>query len=359
MRKTAMSLAEPRRDGLLVVIPCLDERHTLPTVLDRVLAETGLPDATFVVADGGSRDGTREWVEQQLARDRRLHLLDNVRRIQSAGVNEAVRRFGRGRRWLIRIDAHAEYPDRFVSRLVQAAEARQAQSVVVPLTTRGVTCFQRAGAAAQNSILGTGGARHRWGGRSGWVDHGHHALFDLEWFERLQGYDESFAANEDAEYDQRLCRHGGRIWIEADCGVVYFPRKTASSLYRQYRRNGAGRAQTMLLHRRWPKLRQLGPILTAPAVLLGLGAPAAPGLAAPVLVWMAGCLIYGAGLGRKARGGCEYLAGVPAMVMHLAWSIGFWKKTISRGLQSLQATQSNRLIPTGRNGALTSESRES
>jgi succinoglycan biosynthesis protein ExoA len=327
--------AEPYDGKLLVVLPCLNERESLPPILGALLSEPDQADALFVVADGGSTDGTREWVREQLEREPRLRLLDNVRRIQSAGVNEAVRSFGRGRRWLVRIDAHADYPRGYVTQLVRAAEAHGADSVVVTMATRGGSCFQRATAAAQNSLLGTGGARHRWGRRSGWVDHGHHALFDLDWFRRLGGYDERFVANEDAEYDQRLAKAGGRIWMEADCPVVHYPRATARALYRQYRRNGEGRAQTLILHRRRPKLRQLAPIMTAPAVVVALAAPWAPAAAIPVVTWAALCLGFGLLLGARARGRCELLAGGPAMIMHFGWSVGFWKTAARQLLHGL------------------------
>ncbi len=65
--------------------------------------------------------------------------------------------------------------------------------MVVPLRTIGVTPLQRAIAAAQNSRLGNGGSAHRLGGISGYVSHGHHAIFDRREFLRVGGYDESFS----------------------------------------------------------------------------------------------------------------------------------------------------------------------
>ena len=45
---------------LTVIIPALNERRGLPDTVARVAA--CLPEAQIVVADGGSTDGTREWV---------------------------------------------------------------------------------------------------------------------------------------------------------------------------------------------------------------------------------------------------------------------------------------------------------
>ena len=76
-----------------------------------------------------------------------------------------------------------------------------ASSVVTSMFTCGITCFQRAAAAAQNSFLGTRCAAHRLPKRGGWVEHGHYALFDLEQFRELGGYDDKMQFNEDANFD--------------------------------------------------------------------------------------------------------------------------------------------------------------
>ena len=126
------------------------------------------------------------------------------RKIQSVAVNEVVRRHGEDARFLIRVDAHAEYPQRYCEHLLAVRAATDADSVVVSMRTRGQSCFQRAAAAAQNSILGNGGSSHRNTTRDRWVDHGHHALMTLEAFKAVGGYDETFSHNEDAELDARL-----------------------------------------------------------------------------------------------------------------------------------------------------------
>ncbi len=311
---------------ILVVIPCLNEAGTLPGLLSAVLADAAADGALIVVVDGGSTDGTVELAQAEAARDRRIVVLANPRRLQSAGVNLAVARFGAGRRWLVRIDAHADYPPDYVASLVGTACRVGADAVVVSMQARGQGCFQRAAAAAQNSRLGTGGSAHRSQGAGGWIDHGHHALFAMESFVSAGGYDESFAANEDAELDVRLTKAGGRIWLSGEAAVLYHPRRGPSALFRQYFRHGAGRARTLLRHHARPRLRQLLPAAVAPAVLLFVPALLVPTLAAPALLWAAACLGYGAWLGMVERDPCAMVAGVAAMIMHLAWSLGFWSQ---------------------------------
>jgi succinoglycan biosynthesis protein ExoA len=305
-------------------VPCLNEAAHLEGLLDQLLSEQG-PDALLVVADGGSTDGSREIVQAYAARDPRVRLMHNRGRLQSAGVNRAARLHAAGRRWLIRIDAHAEYPSGYVRKLIEEAERTGADSVVVVrMVTDGRGLFQAAAAAAMNSKLGTGGAAHRVAASAGWVDHGHHALFDLNAFLGVGGYDESFSHNEDAEFDTRLRAAGGRVWLTDVVAVVYHPRNRPAALFRQYFNYGKGRARTVLKHRTPLKLRQAAPLAVAPAALLAPAGVEAGALAVPAALWAGACLGGGLALALKTRRLEAAAAGPVAMLMHLGWSLGFW-----------------------------------
>ncbi|MBC6983540.1 glycosyltransferase family 2 protein [Caulobacter sp. 17J80-11] len=316
---------------VLVVVPCLNEAAHLDGLLERLLSDAAVDRCRIVVADGGSTDASRAIVRRFSARDPRVILLDNPARLQSAGVNLAARRFGPGCAWLIRLDAHAGYPPDYCAGLLAAAERTGADSVTVPMRSSGGGAFQRAVAAAQNSLLGAGGSRHRRTGAGGWVDHGHHALMRLDAFAEADGYDESFAANEDAELDVRLTRAGRRIWLEQDLIVTYFPRPRPGALFRQYLAYGEGRARTVLKHRLVPRLRQAAPLAVAPAVLLAAAGAAWGPLATPAALWAGGCLAYGAWLGLRERDAWAAGSGAAAMVMHLGWSLGFWRRLLGLG----------------------------
>lgn len=313
---------------VLIVIPCLNEAASLPALLAQQRADAD--GCRIVVADGGSTDDSRAIVAAAAARDPRITLLANPLRIQSAGINAAVRGHRDEARWLVRLDAHCEYPENYVRRLIETAAAHDATSVVVPMVSRGTSCLQVAAAAAQNSRLGTGGSPHRHVGRGAFVDHGHHALMALDLFESVGGYREDMTHNEDAELDLRLAKAGGRLWLEPSLALKYYPRASLGSLWRQYRNYGRGRYRTLALHRVRPKPRQLLPLAVPVAALLAVASPFAPVLAVPALMWIAVSLIGGVVVGRRAGGGCAVAAGVAAMTMHLAWGIGFLTAAVRR-----------------------------
>jgi succinoglycan biosynthesis protein ExoA len=312
--------------SVLAVIPCLNEAAHLPALLTQMLADPTID--RIVVADGGSDDGSREIVSK-FALGQRVTLLDNPARIQSAGLNRAVREHGSGYDWLLRIDAHCHYPDNYARSLLKAAHAHHASAVVVPMVTVGKQGFQLAAAAAQNSILGTGGSAHRHLGQGRFVEHGHHALMDLDLFRKVGGYCEAMPCNEDAELDHRQIAAGGSIWLEPTLAITYFPRSTVSALWRQYRRYGQGRARNLRRHRMRPRLRQMVPLAVPLAILLMLLSWWQPLLALPALAWAGLCLALGLVVGSRAGGGWALFAGVAAMTMQLAWAAGFLVEWLS------------------------------
>lgn len=316
--------------GVLVIIPCLNEDENIAQIIETVLTDKDRLALSIVVADGGSKDTTPKIVTAIVAATPEVRLMDNPLGIQSVGVNSAARRFGKGKRWLVRMDAHASYPDHFVSTLVAEAMRTGAPSVVVAMRSEGRRWFQKAVAAAQNSLIGTGGSAHRRGGSAGFVDHGHHALFELDLFLALHGYDETQSHNEDAEFDARLTRSGGRIWLTRLTSMTYYPRGRVGDLFWQYWNYGRGRATTILRHRGRPKLRQILPAAVLPSAALLALTPWSPLAALPFLVWIAACLLFGAVLGVRTRASHAFAASFAAIVMHLGWSAGFWRGMLSR-----------------------------
>jgi len=328
------------KDSVLVVIPCLNEEANIAGVVSAALRERNGLSMLVVVANGGSTDGTRNIVAQLAATTPDVRLMDNPLRLQSAGVNRAAELFGGNYRWLARMDAHARYPERYISLLIKEAKERDAASVVVAMHSQGHHWFQKAVASAQNSLIGAGGSAHRSEGAAGYVDHGHHALFDLQQFRAVKGYDESQSHNEDAEFDVRLARAGGKIWLTRAVAVTYYPRARPRELYRQYVNYGRGRAFTILRHKTKPKLRQLLPAGVLPATLLTALTPFSPAAALPFSLWFLACLLYGVALGITTRKSYGVAASFAAMIMHMAWSIGFWRGVLeSQAAPSLRRAQ--------------------
>lgn len=318
-------------EAILAVIPALNEARHIETCIRSLMA--GAPELRRVpltVADGGSTDDTVKIVEALRAEFPNLRVLHNPKKLQAAALNLAAEEHGApGTRVLVRCDAHSIYPENFILDVARSLVAQGAASLVIPMDAVGETCFEKGNAWIVDTPLGSGGAAHRGGKASGWVDHGHHAGFDLAWYRRIGGYDESFSHNEDAEYDVRLGKAGGRVYLDAAIRIRYIPRGSVIRLWKQYSGYGRGRARNVRKHGTRLKIRQTVPILAAAGSLAGL-------LAAPVF-WPALILPLGYAsilaaasvlVAAKHKSACGLFAGLAAGTMHMSWAYGFVKETI-------------------------------
>jgi succinoglycan biosynthesis protein ExoA len=320
---------------VLVVVPTLNEAAHIETCLRSLLeGDQQVRDIPVVVADGGSTDRTVEIVTALQAEFPNLRVLHNPKRLQAAALNLAVAEHGEAARYLVRCDAHSIYPPDFIIAVVAQLAATGAASVVVPMDAIGHTCFEKANAWIVDTKLGSGGAAHRAGKASGYVDHGHHAGFDLNMYRRIGGYDEHFSHNEDAEYDYRVTAAGGRIYMDADIRIQYIPRASVPRLARQYFNYGKGRARNILKHGGRLKLRQALPILTFLACLIGLIGGT---FFTPALILPSGyvALLLGASLVMAVRKAsvCGLLTGLASGTMHMSWAAGFLVQSL-RGYEA-------------------------
>ncbi|MEO9971490.1 MAG: glycosyltransferase family 2 protein [Hyphomonadaceae bacterium] len=326
------SLKQALPEAILVAIPTLNEEAHIETCIRSLLrGDDRLTDIKVVVADGGSSDRTVEIVNALSAEFPNLSVVDNPKRLQSAAINKVAANATDKIKHLIRCDAHSIYPPGFVTQVADAMVRTEAASVVVCMDAVGTSCFQKANAWIVDTPLGSGGSAHRGGTASGYYDHGHHAGFNLEYFRKIEGYDESFSHNEDAEYDHRLALAGGKIWLDADIRLSYLPRPSVRSLAKQYYAYGRGRARNLIKHKAKPKLRQLAPVVNLLGlVAAGIGAVVLPLFAAYPAVYLSALLAASVFMALKHKSACGLLAGLASGTMHIAWAAGFLRQFILR-----------------------------
>lgn len=345
VRSSAGSTPQGR---IAFVIPTLNEAQHIRRVITSLLGSAERLQARIFVVDGGSTDGTPDLVAQMAQQHPRITLMHNPKRLQAAAVNLMVAQFGGQLDWILRVDAHADYPQDYGDVLLAEAERQQADSVVVRMhaapAERGI--MERNIAAAQNAIFGNGGSAHRGQGRGRFVDHGHHALMRVEAFRAVGGYDESFSHAEDVELDQRLVKAGFKIWLTGATGIDYHPRRSLTELALQYYRFGAGRMANFRKHPDSLRKRHLTLISLAPVALLALLGLIEPLLVLPMALWLLACLAAGALTAFKARDPEAVFCGLAGAVMQLAWSFGFWGRAMRDALQRAGGLSAGRPVPT-------------
>jgi glycosyltransferase involved in cell wall biosynthesis len=315
-----------------IIVPCYNEQATIRLLLDAIRRQTfAAGEMEVVIADGMSTDGTREAIAafQQQFPDLTIRVVDNPLRAIPSGLNRAIEA-ARGL-ILLRLDAHSQpYPD-YVERCVKALQEGRGDNVggVWEIRPGANTWIARSIAAAAAHPLAVGDALYRHARHAAYVDTVPFGSFKRDLIERIGAFDETLLTNEDYEFNARIRKAGGRIWLDPSIRSVYFARSTLKELARQYWRYGYWKWRMLRRYPQTLRWRQALPPLFVLSILILAGF-------SPFLPWMrtllaALLLIYGAvmlaaGWRTAVRQKTPYLLiGLPLVipVMHLSWGGGF------------------------------------
>lgn len=250
------------RAFITVVVPVRNEARFIEDTLGQLLSQYYATDSyEIIVADGMSDDGTREIVLNLAQNHPQIHLLDNPRRLSSAGRNVGFKN-GHGDYFLV-VDGHCYIPDKqLFKNVVDCFEKSGADCLgrPQPLDPPGLSDFQKAVALARASRLGHGGDSLIFGEYEGFaspVSNG--AAYKREIFDNVGYVDESFDAAEDVEFNYRVEQAGLSCFTSPILTIRYYPRENLQCLFKQMVRYGRGRRKFTKKHRETLTLNQLIP----------------------------------------------------------------------------------------------------
>src|SRR3954447_20996394 len=321
---------ERKRGDASVLVPVLNEEQHIRDTVDAMRAQEFDGTIELLFMDGGSSDNTRAVLEQLAASDPRIRVFDNPGRTTPHALNVGLAA-ARGE-YIVRMDAHAFYPPRYIAAGVERLERGDVVWVAGPAIPRGSGRWSRRVALALNSGLTTVGSRKWRAGAEGGagdeveLDTG---VFAGVWrratLDRHGGWDTGWPINQDSELAARVLADGGRIVLLPEMGAEYVPRDNLKGLARQYWRYGISRGKTSRYHANSLRRSQLVAPGLALAVLAALGGPRV--LRAPARLAGARYRPCPAAVSvRVAEPGEERdAAALPVVfaIMHLTWGFGF------------------------------------
>lgn len=250
------------RPMISIVIPVRNEAAYIERCLDSIYAQDFAGHQYEIIAvDGLSTDGTLEKIQNLKSKYQNLKVLNNPKKTVSSGVNVGVR--NSSGEIVFRMDSHAEYGADYIRTCLEVMERTGADNVggpAIPLAG-GRSPRSQAIALAHLSPFALGGGAFRNLKAEGWVPTVWPGCFRREVFRRVGLLDERLTRTEDIEFNSRLVRSGGRIYLSPKIKSFYICRTRLRYLWRQRWRDGIGVVHTVLISRDAPKLRHFVPLL--------------------------------------------------------------------------------------------------
>ena len=314
-----------------IIVPCYNEQSTIRLLLEALCEQTyPRADMEVIIADGLSTDRTRDAIAafQRDINDLSIRVVDNPKRSIPSALNRGIQ--VAGGEILIRLDGHSKpYPD-YVANCIAAHRAGHGDNVggVWEIRPGAGTWIAKSIATAAAHPLGVGDALYRHTKQAAEVDTVPFGSFRRALIEQVGFFDESLLTNEDYEFNARIRKSGGKIWLDPSIRSIYFARASLTELLRQYWRYGFWKWRML---RRYPatlRWRQaLPPLFVLSLLLLMIVSIFIPFarilLAAELLLYFSILILAGVYAALQERKAYLVL-GLPLAIaiMHISWGSG-------------------------------------
>ncbi|HTX88329.1 MAG TPA: glycosyltransferase family 2 protein [Bacteroidales bacterium] len=246
-----------------LIIPCLNEEPFIGKLMEDVLRQDYPHDRMEVlVVDGMSTDHTREILSGYARKYPFVKLIDNPRQYVPFALNLGVRQ-ATGDLVLI-LGAHSQYPPDYVSSLVKASGELDADNVGGLCTGNPPDGRVKSLAIARllSCPFGVGNAYFRTGSAGiRKVDTVTFGCYKRSVFDRIGLFDEELLRNQDDEFNGRLIRNKGTVYLVPGIVVTYFTRSRVSALIRMFYQYGLFKPLVSRKLGRPATVRQLVPFL--------------------------------------------------------------------------------------------------
>lgn len=253
-----------------VVMPVYNEEKYIKNCLDSLLTQDySINKTEWIFVDGCSKDRTVELIrEYQDKYQNRIKILNNPRKIVPCAMNIGIE--ASCGKYIIRMDAHADYATDYISKCVYYLENIDADNVGGVAETKANGFMGNAIAKMLSSKFGVGNSQFRTNGESGYVDTVPFGAFKRSVFFEYGGYDERLVRNQDNEMNFRIRKNGGKIYLANDIHLSYYCRDSIKKIATMAQKNGMWNVITMKLCPGSMGLRHFIPLLFVASVF-GLG----------------------------------------------------------------------------------------
>ncbi|MDD3598362.1 glycosyltransferase family 2 protein, partial [Sulfuricurvum sp.] len=223
-----------------VIIPCRNEERYISRCLESIF-QTSYPveRMEILIVDGASEDKTSEIIKTYIHAYPFIKLLTNPKKITPVALNIAIAA-SKGD-YIIRLDAHTYYPPDYFSQLIGESMRLNAENVGCIWITD-VLHKTPVSISIRNVLrdpLGVGNALFRIGiTETMQVDTVPFGCFRRDVFTKYGLFDERLVRNQDIEFNKRIVRGGGTIYLIAGLSCIYYARESYRELASNNYQNG-------------------------------------------------------------------------------------------------------------------------
>jgi glycosyltransferase involved in cell wall biosynthesis len=226
--------------NVTVVCPIYNEGKYIDEFLRSVLLQDYPPDKLdILLVDGMSNDNTREISNCYSAKYKNIHLVNNPYKTVPYALNKGIKMASGD--VVIRMDAHCTYPVGYISRLVEELYQLNADNVgglwnTLPAKNT-IECLSIA--IASSHPFGVGSSTHKIGtDHIMKVDTVPFGCYKKELFDRIGFFDCDLIRNQDDEFNARIIKNGGSIYIIPDVVIDYTARDCMRKMRKMYYQYG-------------------------------------------------------------------------------------------------------------------------
>ncbi len=236
-----------KKPRVSVIMPVYNESKYIAKCIDSLLEQDyPIDDMEWVFVDGASPDNTKEIIGQYIEKYPDLiRVYDNPNKTVPYAMNIGIQ--NTVGEYIVRLDAHAEYQNDYISQCVHFLDTTDADNVGGHFNTKARTKMGSRIALMLSSQFGVGNAQFRVRGKDGYVDTVPFGAFRREIFDRVGLFDERFTRNQDNELNWRIRRAGGKIYLTEKIQLTYYCRDTIGGINKMGYINGKWNIITMAL----------------------------------------------------------------------------------------------------------------
>lgn len=311
-----------------VVVPMRNEAQCIEKCI-RSLIDQDYPADLYevLVVDGMSNDQSKKTVQAISNKYPNILLLENPGILTSFGLNIGIRK-SKGELIII-LGAHSFVQNDFIRKNAEFLKKKNEHHCVGgPIQTLGGTNIAEAISLAMSSRFGVGDALFRYGKSEAYVDTVAFGAYKRELFEKIGLFDEELARNQDDEFNYRLRKAGGKIFITPQIKSFYYSRATFKKLCSQYLQYGFWKIRVFQKHPGMMKLRQFVPgvfVLTLMlSAMFSFRYPVWLLLFTSIIISYIGCSLYFSFLIAREQG-WKYFLMLPLTfaILHFSYGFGF------------------------------------